>query len=53
VEVHIFDFSEDIYGEKITTQFLKRLRDEVKFSSEEELIRQLNLDKKNSYKIKV
>lgn len=53
VEVHIFDFSEDIYGEKITTQFIKRLRDEVKFNSEEQLIKQLNLDKKNSYNIKV
>jgi riboflavin kinase/FMN adenylyltransferase len=52
VEVHIFDFSDDIYGEKITTQFVQRLRDEVKFSNEEELIKQLNLDKKNSYKIK-
>jgi riboflavin kinase/FMN adenylyltransferase len=53
VEVHIFDFSDDIYGEKITTQFLHRLRDEVKFNNEEQLINQLNLDKKNSYKIKV
>jgi riboflavin kinase/FMN adenylyltransferase len=53
VEVHIFDFSNDIYGEKITTQFIQRLRDEVKFSSEEQLIKQLNMDKKNSYNIKV
>jgi riboflavin kinase/FMN adenylyltransferase len=53
VEVHIFDFSDNIYGEKITTQFIKRLRDEVKFNSEEQLINQLNLDKKNSYNIKV
>ena len=53
VEVHIFGFSDNIYGEKITTQFIKRLRDEVKFNSEEQLINQLNLDKKNSYNIKV
>lgn len=52
VEVHIFDFSDDIYGEKITTQFVQRLRDEVKFNSEEQLIKQLNMDKKNSYNIK-
>ncbi|TFH02494.1 MAG: bifunctional riboflavin kinase/FAD synthetase [Calditrichales bacterium] len=51
VEVHIFDFSENIYGEKISIQFLRRLRDEVKFNSEEQLIEQLNLDKKNSFKI--
>jgi riboflavin kinase/FMN adenylyltransferase len=53
VEVHLFDFSADIYGEKITTQFIKRLREEVKFSSEEQLIKQLKMDKKNSYTIKV
>lgn len=53
VEVHIFDFTADIYGEKITIQFIKRLREEVKFNSEEQLIKQLNLDKKNSYNIKV
>ena len=52
VEVHLFDFNHDIYGEKITVYFIKRLRDEVKFNSEEQLIEQLNLDKKNSFKIK-
>jgi len=52
VEVHIFDFNKDIYGEKISVYFLKRLRDEVKFKSEEQLIKQLNIDKENSYKIK-
>jgi len=52
VEIHIFDFNKDIYGEKITVYFIKRLRDEVKFESEEQLIKQLNLDKKNSFDIK-
>jgi riboflavin kinase/FMN adenylyltransferase len=52
VEVHLFDFNNDIYGEKITVNFIKRLRDEVKFESEEQLIKQLNLDKKNSFEIK-
>jgi riboflavin kinase/FMN adenylyltransferase len=53
VEVHIFNFSKDIYGEKISIQFIQRLRDEVKFNNEEQLIKQLNVDKKNSFKIKV
>jgi riboflavin kinase/FMN adenylyltransferase len=53
IEVHIFDFSDDIYGEKITIQFIQRLRDEIKFNSEKQLIKQLNLDKKNSNRIKV
>lgn len=51
VEVHIFNFSNDIYGEKISIQFIQRLRDEVKFDSEEQLVKQLKVDKKNSFKI--
>ena len=31
VEVHILDFSQDIYGRKIKINFLKRIRDEIKF----------------------
>jgi len=53
VEVHIFNFSNDIYGEKFSIQFIQRLRDEVKFDSEEQLVKQLKVDKKNSFKIKV
>lgn len=33
VEVHLFHFNEEIYGEQITVEFLKRIRDEVRFSS--------------------
>ena len=32
MEVHIFDFDKDIYGKEVQTQFVKRLRDEKKFS---------------------
>ena len=45
LEVHIFDFNQDIYNKHIKITFLKRLRDEKKFSSKEELIKQLNYDK--------
>ena len=45
VEVHIFDFDEDIYDKTITIAFVKRIRDEVKFSDFEQLKRQLALDK--------
>lgn len=48
MEVHIFDFNRDIYGEKIYIYFLTRLRNEIKFNSIEELIEQLNKDKENS-----
>jgi riboflavin kinase/FMN adenylyltransferase len=40
-----------LYGKKITLNFVKRLRDEMKFNNLEELINQLNKDKKESLKI--
>ncbi len=48
IEVHIFDFHRDIYGSNIRVYFLKKLRDDIKFGSREELIQQLNLDKEHS-----
>ncbi len=45
LEVHLFDFSETLYGESITVRFYQRLRDERKFSSAEELVRQLRMDR--------
>lgn len=50
-EVHILDFNEDVYGKKIEVIFVERIRGEVKFSSKEELIEQINTDKKISIKI--
>ena len=48
MEVHFFDLrSNDIYGEKITVEFLERIRDERKFSNPKKLIEQLNKDKQN------
>lgn len=51
LEVHIFDFNEDIYNKVITVKFLKRIRDEKKFDSMEELSAQLHQDKEtiNAY----
>jgi riboflavin kinase/FMN adenylyltransferase len=48
MEVHIFDFNRDIYGEKIYIYFLTRLRTEIKFNSKEELVNQLHKDKEQS-----
>ena len=45
IEVNIFDFDEDIYGERITIFFLERIRDEVKFESISALRDQLIADK--------
>jgi riboflavin kinase/FMN adenylyltransferase len=43
-EVHIFNFSENIYDREITLTFVERLRDERKMRSLEELQRQLKDD---------
>jgi riboflavin kinase/FMN adenylyltransferase len=44
LEVHILDFDEDIYGKKISVDFVKFLRDEVKFPSVDDLVNQIKLD---------
>lgn len=44
VETHILDFDNDIYGNEIEVSFLKRLRDEKKFSSVNDLIDQIKQD---------
>jgi riboflavin kinase/FMN adenylyltransferase len=44
IEVHIFDFADDIYGETIRINFLEYLRDDKKFNSLDELKEQLGRD---------
>lgn len=44
IEVNIFDFSEDIYGQTIRLNFLQYMRGDQKFNSLEELKSQLSLD---------
>lgn len=44
VETYIYDFDEDIYDEKVTVTFISKQRDEIKFSSLDELIRQIRKD---------
>lgn len=45
IEVHLFDFKEDIYDKPIKVSFLKRLRNEQKFDSVDALKNQLLNDK--------
>ena len=44
-EVHIFNFNKNIYGEHLKVHFLKKIRDEKKFNSIEDLKNQLIKDK--------
>ena len=46
IEVNIFDFDQEIYGQQITMNFLKFLRHDVKFTGLEALKIQLHEDKK-------
>ena len=45
LEVHIFDFSNDIYGKAIKVKVIKRIRDEKKFKDLQGLKKQLFIDK--------
>jgi len=44
LEVHILDFSRDLYRRNLTVTFRKKLRDECKFSSLDELRAQIHRD---------
>jgi len=45
IEVNIFDFDKDIYGDMLEVEFIARLRDEEKFNSINALKEQLHKDK--------
>ncbi len=44
IEAHLLDFSGELYGQKLTLQFVARLRDERRFPSPEALAAQINRD---------
>ncbi len=44
LEVNIFDFHHDIYGQRVSVAFIERLRAERHFDSPEELIKQMEHD---------
>lgn len=47
-EVYILDFDNDIYGENISIEFIRRIRNEKKFGSKEELEKNIKLDVKKT-----
>jgi riboflavin kinase/FMN adenylyltransferase len=44
LEVHFFDFDEDLYGQRLEVQFVAKLRDETDFETLEALVRQMQRD---------
>jgi riboflavin kinase/FMN adenylyltransferase len=48
VEVHLFDFDGDLYGEQLRIEFVERMREEQKFESIEALKEQLSSDERRS-----
>lgn len=48
IEVHIFNFNKNIYGERVAVDWYKRIRDEQKFSDIDELKAQINKDKQET-----
>jgi riboflavin kinase/FMN adenylyltransferase len=44
LEVHLLDFSDDLYGEPLEVQFVSRLREEQRFPSIEALAAQIHTD---------
>ncbi len=44
LEAHLFDFSGDLYGSRLSIEFVKKLRDEADFASVDELAAQIRRD---------
>lgn len=51
VEIHLLDFSGDLYGQRIQVNFIERIRDEKRFNSIEELSEQIGKDIDSARKI--
>lgn len=48
LEVHLFDFDREIYGEYIHVDFIRHLRDEEKFDGVDDLVAQMKIDEENA-----
>lgn len=51
VEAYIFDFDQDIYEQRLTLEFVERLRPEKKFSSIDELVAQIRSDSEQARRL--
>lgn len=48
LEVYILDFHQEIYGREITVQLLEKIRDNMKFETEADLVEQMKQDEKQA-----
>jgi riboflavin kinase/FMN adenylyltransferase len=48
LEVHFFDFDEDLYGQRLEVQFVAKLRDESNFNTLDELVEQMKRDEQQA-----
>ena len=53
IEVHILDFNKDIYGELLEISFIKKIRNEKKFNSIEDLKSTLKIDENKVRLLKI
>jgi riboflavin kinase/FMN adenylyltransferase len=51
IEAHLFDFNRNLYGKKISLQFIERLRGEKKFRDAKALAAQIEKDIRKAKKI--
>lgn len=51
LEIHIFEFDRDIYGETIQVRFVDRIRDEAKFEGADALVKRLEADREEALEI--
>ena len=51
IEIHFFDFEQNLYERQITVSLITKIRDEKKFKSVDNLSAQLQLDKKKCFEL--
>jgi len=51
IEVNLLDFDENLYEEWLTVSVLRRLRDELKFGTREDLVKQMKKDEQETRRI--
>ena len=51
IEIHFFDFNQNLYDKEISIRVIKKIREEKKFDSADELTTQLQLDKKKCFEL--